>query len=548
MPSVVNMMASVLPVAASSHDQSPRGSAEIKVSFERRSPGAFSSTLRSVQRSHGVSTVDQRTEASELRRDSRDRMDESRKPTVRPGEERRSNEGNDGKVRSRSGGSAVDARRESGKSKEIDTETPASDGTGMPAARDHSETTLRDQLDVSINGETANVEGEAVLSFESEETQEVLDAGLPAGQENGMAMAGLSTAAFPGSHPQPLLVANGTEDRRQEEIGVEEPVAQPGDSGVEGFLRSNHQVHRSMTSETSLNDMMWAEPDDSPSLAGELEGGAVSEPPRSPAVVTKDDGSSTQSHGGDADLLLDRTTSSASHLSEIRDHDKESVLTEETHRAEQPTESGDRISDLDRFKHDADSVREEMKSIRKSHAQPEGNQEVIAHRFSMMASSESSAQSNSGNPGDPQRQADPMPKPQRSSINGSDGDGPGLVLSRSVAFEVSRPDLGHVNVRVAVRNDLVHAHLSSDRLDVAQYLAAGHDRLQSALQANGLEMGQFRVDVDRHGAGRSFHQGPSYDQDRARQPERPAPDQRSLMPESRTYTGISHAGMLNVVA
>ncbi|MCP9471320.1 MAG: flagellar hook-length control protein FliK [Nitrospira sp.] len=540
-------MTSILPVAAASHDQSFIGP-EVKASSERRSPGAFSATLHSVQRTHGASKFDQRTEALESYRDRRDRVDERQKPMARPREEGRSNEGNDGTVRARSVGSTVDARRESGKSKEVDTETPASDGTGMSVTRDHSETMLRDQLDVSINEETTNAQGEAVLSFESEKMPEVLDAGLPAGPKNGTAMADLSTAAFPGSSAQPLPVANGTEDRRQEEIGMEEPVAQPGNSDVEGFLRSNHQTRRSMTSEASLNDMMRAKPDDSPSSTGESEERSIPEQPRFPAVVTKGDGSSTQSHGGAAGLLLDRTTPSPSHRSEIRDHDKEFVLTEETHRAEQPAESGDRILDLDRFKHDADSLREEMESIRKSYAQPEGNQEVIAHRLGMTAASESATQSNSGNSGDPQRQADPMPKPQRSSIHGSDGDGPGSVLSRAVAFEVARPDLGHVNVRVAVRNDLVHAHLFSDRPDVAQYLAAGHDRLQSALQANGLEMGQFRVDVDRHGAGRSFHQGPPYDQGRTWQPERPAPDRQSMMPELRAYTGIPYAGMLNVVA
>ncbi|MCP9470200.1 MAG: flagellar hook-length control protein FliK [Nitrospira sp.] len=418
----------------------------------------------------------------------------------------------------------------------------------MPVTRDHSETMLRDPLDISTKEETANVPGEPALSFESEETPGVLDAGVPAGLKSGMAMGDFSTAASSGSPAQPLPAANGTEDRRQGEIGMEGPVAQPSDSDVEGFLRSNHQARRSMTSEASLNDMMRAEPDDSPSLTGKSEEGSFSEPPRSPAVVTKDGGASTQGHGGDADRPLDQTTPSPSYLSEIRYRDEKFALAEEKRRAEQPAESGDRTADLGRFKHDADSVREEMESIQKSKTTSAGDQDLIAHRFGMTAANESATQSNSGNSGDPQRQADPMPKPQRSSVHGSDGDGPGPVSSRSVAFEVSRPDLGHVNVRVAVRNDLVHAHLSSDRLDVAQYLAAGHDRLQSALQANGLEMGQFRVDVDRHGAGRSFHQGPSYDQDRTWQPERPAPDQRSMMPESRTYTGIPYAGMLNVVA
>ncbi|MCP9446225.1 MAG: flagellar hook-length control protein FliK [Nitrospira sp.] len=541
------MMTSVLPVAAPPHDESPRGPAEVKASPERRSPSAFSSTLRSVQRTHGVSKFDQRPKVSEPRQDG---TDEHEKPTARPGEARQSSEGDDGKVRSRSVGATVDARRESGESKEVDTETPASDGTGMPVTRDHSETMLREQLDVSINEEAANMQGEAVLAFESEKTPEVLDAELPSGLKSGMVTVGFSTAAFHGSSAQPLSVANGTEDRRQGESDREGPVAQLSDSDGKGVSRSTHQARRPMMSEASLNDMIRAEPDDSLLLTGEPEKGSFSEPSRSPAVVTKGDGSSVQGHGGDAGRLLDRTTPGPSYFSEIRDHDirdhdKEFTLTEEPHRADQPTESGDRTPDLDRLNRNADSVREEAESIQKSHAQPEGNQEVIAHRFGMAASSESATQSNLG---DSQRQVDPMSRPQRSSIHGSDGDKPGSVVSRSVAFEVSRPDLGHVNVRVAVRNDLVHAHLFSDRPDVAQYLAAGHDRLQSALQANGLEMGQFRVDVDRHGGGRSFHQGPSYDQDRTWQPERPAPDRQPMMPETRTYTGIPYAGMLNVVA
>jgi hypothetical protein len=475
-------------------------------------------------------------------------MDESQKPTVRPEEERRSNEENDGKIRSRSAGSTADACREAGKSDRADTETPASDGTGMSVTRDHSETMLRDPLDISTKEETANAQVEPALSFESEETPDMLDAGVPAGLKSDMTMVGFSTAAFPGSPAQPLPTSSGTEDRQEGEIGMEEPVAQPSDSEVKGVSWSNHQTRRLVLSEESSNDLMPTEPHDSMSLTGKPEEKPFSEPSRSQAVVTKSDGPFAQGHGGDSGRPLDQTMPSPSHLSEIRYRDEKFALAEERRHAEQPTESGDRTVDLGRFKYDVDHVQEETAPIQKSNAPSGGDQELIAHRFEMTASSGSATQSNLANSGDPERQADPMPKPQRSSIHGSDGDGPGPVLSRSVAFDVSRPDLGHVNVRVAVRNDLVHAHLSSDRLDVAQYLAAGHDRLQSALQANGLEMGQFRVDVDRHGGGRSFHQSPSYDQGRAWQPERPASDQRSMTPESRAYTAIPYAGMLNVVA
>jgi flagellar hook-length control protein FliK len=78
--------------------------------------------------------------------------------------------------------------------------------------------------------------------------------------------------------------------------------------------------------------------------------------------------------------------------------------------------------------------------------------------------------------------------------------------------DVSQPDLGHVNIRVAMMNDVVNTHLSADRPEVGQFLINGQDRLQAALQANGLDMGQFRVDIDRQGAGRSFQHGPSQEQ------------------------------------
>ncbi|BFU90961.1 MAG: hypothetical protein NTAFB01_21480 [Nitrospira sp.] len=92
------------------------------------------------------------------------------------------------------------------------------------------------------------------------------------------------------------------------------------------------------------------------------------------------------------------------------------------------------------------------------------------------------------------------------------GDKSAQVMTRSVVFDVAQPDLGHVNIRVAMTNDVVHTHLSADRPEVGQFLINGQDRLQAALQANGLDMGQFRVDIDRQSGGRSFHHGPSQEQ------------------------------------
>ncbi len=94
------------------------------------------------------------------------------------------------------------------------------------------------------------------------------------------------------------------------------------------------------------------------------------------------------------------------------------------------------------------------------------------------------------------------------------GDSPLSATARSVVFEVAETELGRINIRVALANEVVHTYLSSDRAEVGQFLINGQERLQTALQANGLEMGQFRVDIDRQNAGRSFQQGPSQDQGR----------------------------------
>jgi flagellar hook-length control protein FliK len=127
-------------------------------------------------------------------------------------------------------------------------------------------------------------------------------------------------------------------------------------------------------------------------------------------------------------------------------------------------------------------------------------------------------------------------------------DSPLPVMSRSVVLEVAQPDLGRVNIRVALTNDFVHTHLSSDRLEVGQYLLSSQDRLQSAFQTNGLEMGQFRVDIDRQSAGRSFQHGQSQDQGRMWQPEQTGSEQHHGAAEPRTQHTRGYAGKLNLVA
>jgi hypothetical protein len=120
-------------------------------------------------------------------------------------------------------------------------------------------------------------------------------------------------------------------------------------------------------------------------------------------------------------------------------------------------------------------------------------------------------------------------------------------MTRSVVFDVAQPDLGHVNIRVAMTNDMVHTHLSADRLEVGQFLVNGQDRLQAAFQANGLDMGQFRVDIDRQSAGRSFQQDSSQEQGHTWN-QRLDEMKWGQSPDRQDEPRTSLHGLLNVVA
>jgi flagellar hook-length control protein FliK len=122
------------------------------------------------------------------------------------------------------------------------------------------------------------------------------------------------------------------------------------------------------------------------------------------------------------------------------------------------------------------------------------------------------------------------------------------MMSRSVVFEVAGADLGRINIRVSMANELVHAHLLSDRSDVGQFLMNGQDRLQSSLQSNGLDLGQFRVDIDRQSAGRSFQQGSPQDESRMWQQTSNGAPREERFVERHEAGSLAYAGRLNVVA
>lgn len=121
----------------------------------------------------------------------------------------------------------------------------------------------------------------------------------------------------------------------------------------------------------------------------------------------------------------------------------------------------------------------------------------------------------------------PFVSPAQSTMPDHDfSDKSAHVMAQSVVFNVAQPDLGHVNIRVAMMNDVVHTHLSTDRPEVGQFLINGQDRLQAAFQANGLDMGQFRVQVDREWTSQGGHEWLSRNDDNPAHQQREQPRQQ----------------------
>lgn len=118
---------------------------------------------------------------------------------------------------------------------------------------------------------------------------------------------------------------------------------------------------------------------------------------------------------------------------------------------------------------------------------------------------------------------------------------------KSMVLELSQADLGRINIRVAVNQDVVHTFFSSDHREMSQYLLSGQEKLQSALQISGLDLGQFHVDVNRHNAERSFQQQTPHGgaEEHARQGDSRENGQGR---EESTRDTAPRRGMLNLVA
>lgn len=119
---------------------------------------------------------------------------------------------------------------------------------------------------------------------------------------------------------------------------------------------------------------------------------------------------------------------------------------------------------------------------------------------------------------------------------GPEPGGPGGV--QSLLIELRPADLGAVHLRVVLANQTVHAHVTTEHADLGQYLMARQGQLETALNSAGMDMGQFRVLVDRHGQGQAGHDSSFHAaQDRPHEGRRAPDDQPGETSTRRTPDG-----------
>ncbi|HJT18959.1 MAG TPA: flagellar hook-length control protein FliK [Nitrospira sp.] len=145
-----------------------------------------------------------------------------------------------------------------------------------------------------------------------------------------------------------------------------------------------------------------------------------------------------------------------------------------------------------------------------------------------MVNSQLIAGSGTASPGaDPSRSTATIPTPppaQPVPVHVEDA-APRQSFVQSVSLELPQADLGQLRVRVMLSDQVVHAHLVTDRGDLGQMLVTRQEQLSTQLSTAGLEMGQLRVQVDRQGGYDATQQGLSHAYDDRSQQQRGQPRQ-----------------------
>lgn len=120
------------------------------------------------------------------------------------------------------------------------------------------------------------------------------------------------------------------------------------------------------------------------------------------------------------------------------------------------------------------------------HEHPTGRdgQTFLGHLTSMRSSDTSVASENAGSS---------TRQPVSQDVRQPD-TGPFLPV-RSVQVDLSSTELGAVKVRVALSDQMVHAHIKTDQAQLGQLLFTHRDQLESSIGAVGFDLGELRVSV-----------------------------------------------------
>lgn len=86
--------------------------------------------------------------------------------------------------------------------------------------------------------------------------------------------------------------------------------------------------------------------------------------------------------------------------------------------------------------------------------------------------------------------------------------------AHALQLEIAHPaDIGQIQLRVVLADHTIHTHVRTEHADLAQFLLSRQSQLETALNHSGLDLGQFRVLVDRHGSGQAGQEGTPHAQD-----------------------------------
>ena len=126
------------------------------------------------------------------------------------------------------------------------------------------------------------------------------------------------------------------------------------------------------------------------------------------------------------------------------------------------------------------------------------NQFMTKEEAAALTSKAAESREEANRPSDPDREA---PVLGGSEVKTGGGGGTGgynnfWLDPGSDVFEID----GKVR-SVMLANQTVHTQVTTQHADVGQFLIARQGQLETALNTSGLDLGQFRVLVDRHGSG-----------------------------------------------